>query len=535
MSTVALSALAVLAGAVAGDPPARAETLCMGVDEFNTYMASNATYTPALTFSFDVANVNPADYPNGKGSLGQLRDTRCGLGAAEATLKLYGTSSPPNLAHPPGTLKQEYGSPCCGQPPCPEGWADPNPGPVIFADGSENCDGTIYLDAAQYGFTFNCGGTLYSGVGVNTWGIGVTEIHFLSALDAGGGTIWQMPNVVSTYSEVCFEVVDTGVLVEIVPVVEDVTAAEYLPDAVYPDVNDLAVGYQDSETYLKFVVGPINGRITRATIHLRSSADPSAAGDGGELYAVPSNAWSETTLTWNTRPATAGAPVASLSGVAPDQWYLFDASSAVTADGTYSFALVPRTTDANSAHFLSKEASTTFDPYLRIEYVVVDSDGDGVPDGPDCDDTDPAVNPGATEVCNGVDDNCDGVVDEGCGGPCTGNATEACGLDVGACVPGTRTCVGGQWGACVGGVEPVAELCDNGVDDNCDGVVDEGCEGTDAGPGGPGNIGTGCACGAAPDPGAPLVLLLAFLLGWVGRRRRRFAQHATPGLPRPTI
>ncbi|MFH1466898.1 MAG: putative metal-binding motif-containing protein, partial [Pseudomonadota bacterium] len=34
-------------------------------------------------------------------------------------------------------------------------------------------------------------------------------------------------------------------------------------------------------------------------------------------------------------------------------------------------------------------------------------------DATDCDDTDPAVNPGATEVCNGVDDDCSGTADEG--------------------------------------------------------------------------------------------------------------------------
>jgi len=50
-------------------------------------------------------------------------------------------------------------------------------------------------------------------------------------------------------------------------------------------------------------------------------------------------------------------------------------------------------------------------------YIVVntsDDDGDGykVCDG-DCDDANPAVHPGAVEVCNGIDDNCDGQVDEG--------------------------------------------------------------------------------------------------------------------------
>jgi hypothetical protein len=44
----------------------------------------------------------------------------------------------------------------------------------------------------------------------------------------------------------------------------------------------------------------------------------------------------------------------------------------------------------------------------------LDRDGDGfTPAEGDCDDDDPTVSPAAVEKCNGKDDNCDGLVDEG--------------------------------------------------------------------------------------------------------------------------
>ncbi|MBN2797748.1 MAG: putative metal-binding motif-containing protein [Deltaproteobacteria bacterium] len=46
------------------------------------------------------------------------------------------------------------------------------------------------------------------------------------------------------------------------------------------------------------------------------------------------------------------------------------------------------------------------------EQVVADSDGDGFNALEDCDDADASVYPGAEELCNGVDDNCSGAVDE---------------------------------------------------------------------------------------------------------------------------
>jgi hypothetical protein len=62
-----------------------------------------------------------------------------------------------------------------------------------------------------------------------------------------------------------------------------------------------------------------------------------------------------------------------------------------------------------------------------------DLDGDGFPDDQDCDPSDPAVHPAALEVCDGVDNDCDGQADEGCTLPCASDQDCAAGQ---ACVNG---------------------------------------------------------------------------------------------------
>lgn len=143
-----------------------------------------------------------------------------------------------------------------------------------------------------------------------------------------------------------------------------------------------------------------------------------------------------------------------------------------------------------------------------------DVDGDGYLGSlGDCNPDVARIHPGAVEICNGSDDDCDGVADEGidlmsdpnnCGScnaicvagtcvagacasicvrssevcnnrddDCDGNVDnyfEACAFGCG--IAGVKGCVSGTWTACTPTTALPAETC-NGIDDDCDGAVDE--------------------------------------------------------------
>ncbi|MFT5681964.1 MAG: hypothetical protein ACI8RZ_002882, partial [Myxococcota bacterium] len=109
-----------------------------------------------------------------------------------------------------------------------------------------------------------------------------------------------------------------------------------------------------------------------------------------------------------------------------------------------------------------------------------DSDGDGYTEATgDCDDNNAALSPSAIEVCDGIDNNCDGSIDEGATQTLYadtdddgyGNAdvtVEVCSQLSGYVVIGTD-CDDGNPDAYPGG----SEVCDE-IDNDCNGVVDEG-------------------------------------------------------------
>jgi hypothetical protein len=93
--------------------------------------------------------------------------------------------------------------------------------------------------------------------------------------------------------------------------------------------------------------------------------------------------------------------------------------------------------------------------------------------GDDCDDANSARFPTNTETCDAasVDEDCDGVANPVSLCTCSEGQTRPCARS-GACAAGTESCtLAGTWGAC--SIDPVPEAC-NGADDDCDGIPDDG-------------------------------------------------------------
>ena len=138
--------------------------------------------------------------------------------------------------------------------------------------------------------------------------------------------------------------------------------------------------------------------------------------------------------------------------------------------GTYSVVVLAQGTGCQ------EPGSVTVDPGGSGSTWYKDLDGDGYTDGitttacsspagyvasaqpGDCDDNNAAVNPGAAEACNGLDDNCDGII------PVDEQDNDG---------DGYRVC-DGDCNDNDASIHPGAtEVC-NGIDDDCDGQIDEG-------------------------------------------------------------
>lgn len=145
-----------------------------------------------------------------------------------------------------------------------------------------------------------------------------------------------------------------------------------------------------------------------------------------------------------------------------------DISELVQETGRHNMTVVIR----------EKDGDTVYGEETFALFACSDQDGDGYcTENGDCNDTNPEQNPGMDEVCNGIDDDCDGDIDEDIAGmgeqlgkPCWNWPGSVCeGIYV-CNSEGTALVCKPETGIHPGERE---EICDNHRDDDCDEIVDE--------------------------------------------------------------
>ena len=124
----------------------------------------------------------------------------------------------------------------------------------------------------------------------------------------------------------------------------------------------IADGSPQRQSLLLFDATGVTGTVTSAKLRVFVS-DPS--GDGPAVTRTAST-WTEGAVTWNTRPALVGGTLADVGAIASGSWIEYEVKAAVTAAGSYSFALISSSGDG--ATFQSREDSNK--PQLVITTMI---------------------------------------------------------------------------------------------------------------------------------------------------------------------
>ena len=91
----------------------------------------------------------------------------------------------------------------------------------------------------------------------------------------------------------------------------------------------------DYETVIRFKLSNVGDRVYRARLYLYAY-DPTV--DGPSIYET-SPSWSETGVTWNTRPAPIGGQLGNYGPIADNSWIAYDVTAAIDGNGYVAFVI----------------------------------------------------------------------------------------------------------------------------------------------------------------------------------------------------
>jgi hypothetical protein len=261
--------------------------------------------------------------------------------------------------------------------------------------------------------------------------------------------------------------------------------------------SDLSIG---THTITMEVVDEVDGRCTTnvgltvgsaPTLTIVEPADGSSS-DEDELIVFHAEVSDnedvpeDLVVTWTSsidKEFASGSPDSSGSSMLTAQLSPGDHSVTATVtdlDGlTDSVTITLEIAACTDAWYTDGDGDGFGDP--ATEVIACDQPTATVPDGGDCDDADAAVNPDADELCDGIDNDCDGSIDDatsvdastwyadadGDGYGDASSSQAACSQPKGY-VSDNADCDDGDSAVSPAG----SEVCD-GVDNDCDGTVDE--------------------------------------------------------------
>jgi hypothetical protein len=138
----------------------------------------------------------------------------------------------------------------------------------------------------------------------------------------------------------------------------DVAVAQSTPTNAAPTSSQLLAvgGTSQRQSFIRFTVGGLSADAAIQSAKLRLVVTNDSTGNT-IVSGVSSNSWPES-ITWNTKPAIDGAPVAKIPAVTIGQVVEFDLTPAIKGPGTYSFAITSDPANLNTVGFASRENST---------------------------------------------------------------------------------------------------------------------------------------------------------------------------------
>lgn len=278
--------------------------------------------------------------------INNVTSTKQNLGAGSGLLVLASNDTTQRYWHhfdplgspppPPGPTASFTASPTSGPAPLAVTFTDTSAGgPTAWAWDFTD-DGTIDATTQDAAYAYPAG-THTARLTVSNSSGSSTTTAVISAGASGGGEVTVTPT-------------------------DDTYADAGSPTTVNGNLNNLRVrtGSRVLHTYLQFTVAGV-GPVADARLRLWV-IDSSA--DGGSLYVVPTNSWSESSLNWDNKPAPSGDPIGTVGTATVGTWVELDLSAVVDGDGTYSFALISASNDV--ARYSSSEAAAANRPQLIL-------------------------------------------------------------------------------------------------------------------------------------------------------------------------